>query len=241
MTNPPPISRRVWLVFAGSVLLLGAVEWIARHASPVQPVDAAEFSALANERERLQGSDDRVRDQLREQQRGLTRLAWTPAKLAALQQRLGTGWRWTWDPPNRVRLQAVAPRIGDWTAYGSLVTELAGQPGIIIESVEILADGIARDRRFTRVVIGLRFIVAVAPARDGQRAAPSRVPPTVAPAERPATTRKVGASTPRRRPSAFAEPPAPGTAVTSFRPQPSGFSGRAINNQTTTQPYPKNT
>ena len=135
-------------------------------------------------------------------------------------------------------LQRVAPRIEEWPAYGALVTELAAQPGVIIESVEFLADGAARDRRFTKVAIGLRFIVAVAPSRDGQRAAPSRGPPTVAPAEGPATTRKVGASTSHRRPSASAEPPAPGTSGASFRSRPSGFQGRRSHPKKTNQPKP---
>lgn len=226
MINPPSISRRVWLAFGGSVLLFALVWWMSHHEPPVPPVGAAEFAALTGERERLQGNDDRVRDRLREQQRGLTRIAWTPEMLAALQQRQGAGWRWNWEPggpPGRVTLQRVAPRIEEWPAYGALVTELAAQPGVTIESIEIIADGAARDRRFTRVAIGLRFIVAVAPSRDGQRAAPSSGPPTVAPARAPATVRKVGAFTSHRRPSASAEPPAPGTAGAPFRARPFGF------------------
>ena len=241
MTNPSSISRRVRLAFVGSVLLFGATEWAAHRVRPVQPVGAVANAALTNEREVLQGCDDRVRDHLREQQQGLARLAWTPATLAALQQRLGAGWRWTWEPgdrPSRGTLQRVTPQIEEWPAYESLIAELAGQPGVIIESLEILADGAARDRRFNRVAIGLRFIVAVTPSRDGQRAAPSRGPPPVAPAESPATTRKVGTSTSRRRPSAFAEPPAPGTAVTSFRLRPSGFQGRHSHKQNNHQPHP---
>lgn len=239
MTNPRSVSRRVWLAFVGSVLLFGAVEWAAHYARPFQPAGAAEQAALANERERLQGCDDRVRDRLREQQQGLARLAWTPAMLAVLQQRLGARWRWTWEPgdrPSRGTLQRVTPQIGEWPAYETLIAELAGQPGIIIESLEILADGTAQDRRFTEVTIGLRFIVAGAPARDGQRAAPGRGPPTVAPAERPATTRKVGSFTSHRRPSASAEPPAPGTPGASFRSRPSGFQGRRSHQPTTIQP-----
>jgi len=149
VTNPSSISRRVWLAFGGSVLLFGAVEWAAHRARPVQSVGAADNAALTNERELLQGCDDRVRDHLREQQQGLARLAWTPATLAALQQRLGAGWRWTWEPgdrPSRGTLQRVTPRIEEWPAYETLIAELAGQPGVIIESVEILADGTARDR-----------------------------------------------------------------------------------------------
>jgi hypothetical protein len=239
MTTPSSINRRVWLMFGGSVLLFCIVWWVAHYEQTVPTAGAAEFAALTSERAGLQGSDERVRDRLREQQRGLTRIAWTPARLATLQQRQGAGWRWIWEPGeprSRVTLQRVAPRIEEWPAYAALVAELAAQPGVIIESVEILADGAARDRRFTRVAIGLRFIVAVAPSRDGQRAAPSRGPPTVAPAEGPATTRKVGVSTPRRRPSACAEPPAPGTAVTSFRPRPSGLQGRRSHQPTTNQP-----
>jgi hypothetical protein len=227
----PSISRRVWFAFGGSALLFGIIGWIARYAPPVPSTGAAEFTALSAERTRLQGNDDRLRDRLREQQRGLTRIAWTPESLAVLQQRHGAGWRWNWepgDPPSRATLQRIAPRTEEWPAYGALVAELAGQPGVIIESVEFLADGTARDRRFTRVAIGLRFIVAVAPSRDGQRAAPSRGPPTVAPAEGPATTRKVGAFTSHRRPSASAEPPAPGPAGASFSSRPSGFRAGAV-------------
>ncbi|MEO5959719.1 MAG: hypothetical protein ABIZ49_04165 [Opitutaceae bacterium] len=239
MTNPRLISGRVWIGFASSVLLCGTVVWFAHRARPVQPANAVKVAALNAERESLQSYDDRIRDHLRDQQQRLARLAWTPATLAALQQRLGAGWRWTWAPgdqPSRVTLQRVAPQLEEWTVYGSLVAELAGQPGVIIESVEILADGSARDRRLTRVVIGLRFIVAVAPARDGQRAAPSPGPPTVAPAESPAATRKVGASTSHRRPSASAEPPAPGTNGASFRSRPSGFQGRRSHKTKTNQP-----
>ena len=232
MTNPPSISRRVWLACSSSVLLSGLVGWFALHAPPVPPAGVAEFAALTDEQERLQGNDERVRDRLREEQRGLTRIAWTPEMLATLQQRQGAGWRWAWEPgepPSRVMLQRVAPRLEEWPAYTALVTALAAQPGVIIESVEILADGAARDRRFTRVAIGLRFIVAVAPSHNGPRAAPSPNPVsrTVAPAEGPATPRKIGAFTSHRRPSASAEPPAPGTPGASFRPPTLRGSGPA--------------
>ncbi len=240
MTNRFSISRGAWFAFGGTVLLFGISWWMAHHAPHAPPV-RAEFAALTNERTLLQGNNDDMRDGLREQQRGLTRIAWTPERLAALQQRQGASWRWTWepgDPRSRVTLQRVAPRIEEWPAYGALVAELAAQPGVIIESVEILADGAARDRRFTRVAIGLRFIVAVAPSRAGQRAAPSRVPPTVAPAEGPATTRKIGAFTSHRRPSASAEPPAPGTSGASFRSRSSGFQGRRSHKQKNNQPKP---
>ncbi len=224
------ISRGVGFAFVGSVVLFAAVGWFALHPLPAESAHAGEFAALVGEQERLRGNDDSLRDRLREQQRGFTRIAWTRDKLAALEQRHGSRWRWTWepgDPRARATVQRVAPRIEEWAVYRALVAELAGQPGVIVESVEILADGYARDRRLTRVAIGLRFVVAVAPARDGQRAVPSHGPPTVAPAAGPATPRKVGAFTSHRRPSAFAEPPAPGTSGAPFRSRPSGVQGRS--------------
>lgn len=227
MTRSPSISRRVWCAFGGSAAVCAAVGWIAYRTWPAPPVHVAEFAALAAEQERLRGNDYGVRDRLREQQRGLARVAWTAEQLAALEQRQGARWRWTWEPGprERVTVQRVAPRLEEWAAYRAWVTELAGQPGVTVESVEILAEGAARDRRLTRVALGLRFVVA-APARDGQRAAPSRGPPTVAPPSGPATSRKVGPVTSHRRPSASAEPPAPGTSGASFRSRPSGVQGR---------------
>lgn len=231
MTKAPTISRRVWLAFGGSVLLFGLVGWIAHRTQPPSSAHAAEFTALTGEKERLRGNDDSVRNRLREAQRGLARIAWTTEKLAALQQREGSAWRWTWAPgdlPGRVTLERVAPRLEEWPAYRAFVAELSAQPGVVIESVEILAAGAARDRRLTRVTIGLRFIVAVAPSHDGQRAFPSPGPPTVAPAKGPATPRKVGAFTSHRRPSASAEPPAIGTTGAPFQCRPSGFWAGAV-------------
>jgi len=222
------ISRRVWCAFVSSFVLCAAVGWFALHPRPAASAHVTEFTALVGEQERLRGNDDGLRDRLREQQRGLTRIAWTPEKLATLERQHGSRWRWTWEPGEprtRVTLLRVAPRIEEWAVYRALVADLTEQPGVIVESVEILADGHARDRRLTRVAIGLRFVVA--PARDGQRAVPSHGPPTVAPAAGPATPRKVGAFTSHRRPSAFAEPPAPGTSGAPFRSRPSGVQGRS--------------
>ena len=59
-------------------------------------------------------------------------------------QQQGEGWQWTWapgDPRSRVTLQRLVPKIEEWTAYQALVAHLARQPGVIVESVEFLAEG----------------------------------------------------------------------------------------------------
>jgi hypothetical protein len=104
-----------------------------------------------------------------------------------------------------------------------------------IESLEFHVEAAAPKRGSKQAAIGLRFIVAVAPSRDGQRAAPSCGPPTVAPAKGPATPRKVGALTSHRRPSASAEPPASGTTGASFQSRPTGCQGRRSQNKPSTR------
>lgn len=225
MNRSPAVSRGAWLALATSALLCGAVLFVAHQWRPITPESDAEVAALTSERDRLRGNDDQVRDTLREQRKVLARQAWTTEAIAGLQQRMGADWRWESEPgglPHRALLQRTAPRLEEWPNYVALVTELARQPGVAVESVEFHTNGVARERRFTRVAIGLRFTIADAPSSDGNRATPSRGPLTVAPAEGSATSRKIGPVTSLRRPSASAEPPAPGQAAASFRPDPPG-------------------
>ena len=225
MNRARTVSGGAWFAFGTSMLLGGAAWFVTHQWRPILPEADDGFTALASERDQLRGNDDQVRDTLREQRKALARQAWTREAIADLQQSLGADWRWEWEPggrPHRAVLQRTAPRLEEWPHYVALVTELARQPGVAVDSVEFDADGAARDRRFTRVAIGLRFTVADAPLSDAERAAPSRGPLTVAPAAGPATPRKIGPVPSLRRPSASAEPPAPGQASAPFRPDPPG-------------------
>ena len=225
MSRAPSVSRGVWLAFGASALVCGAVWFVAHHWRPITPESDADVAALTSERDQLRGNDDQVRDALREQRKVLARQAWSTEAIAGLQQRLGVDWRWESEPggqPHRALLQRIAPRLEEWPHYVALVAELARQPGVAVESVEFHTNGRARERRFTRVAIGLRFTVADAPLSDAERAAPSRGPLPVAPAASPATPRKIGTVPSLRRPSASAEPPAPGQASTTFRSDPPG-------------------
>lgn len=237
MNRARPVSVRAWFALGASVLLCGVVWFFTHRWRPIRPEADGDFAALADERAKLQGNDDRVRDTLREQQKASARPAWTTESLAAMQQRLGADWRWEGElgnRPLRVVLQRTAPLLAEWPHYLALVTELARQPGVAVESVEFHTNGGARERQFTKVAIGLRFTVADAPSSDGNRAAPSRGPLTVAPASGPATPRKIGPVLSLRRPSASAEPPAPGQASAPFRSDPPGPQAGVL------QPNPPN-
>ena len=239
MSRARPVSRAAWFAFSASAFICGAVWFVTHQWQPMTPESDAEVTTLTAERDRLHGNDDQVRDTLREQRKALARQTWTPEAIAGLQQKLGVDWRWEWEPggrPRRAVLNRTGPRLEEWPHYTALVTELGRQPGVAVDSVEFHTGGMARERRFTRVAIGLRFTVSDAPSSDGNRAAPSRGPPTVAPAEGPATTRKIGPVTSLRRPSASAEPPAPGQADASFRPDPPGPKAGASKTNPSTNP-----
>lgn len=231
MSHARAVSRAAWLALSASALLCGVVWFLTHRWRPSPPASDGELSSMVEERVRLQSSDDQLRDRLREQRKELARQEWTTETIAALQRRLGSDWRWEWNPGDRAHravLQRTTPLLEEWPHYVAVVTELGRQPGVAVESVEILADGAARGRRFTRVAIGLRFTVADAPLSDAERAAPSRGPLPVAPASGPATPRKIGSVSPLRRPSASAEPPAPGQASAPFRSDPPGPQAGAM-------------
>lgn len=222
MSHTATVSRAAWIALAVSAVFAGAAWFVRLHWRSVAPTVDAEFVALTAEREQLRGNEDQVRDSLRKQRDGVRRQAWTAGALATLRAEIGAEWQWRWETVERATLVHLAPQLEQWPAYVGSVAALGAKPGVIVESVEVCAEGAARNRRFTAVRLGLRFILADAPTGDAERAAPSRGPLPVAPAEGSAAPRKVGPGTPLHRPAASAEPPAAGPASASFRPDPPG-------------------
>lgn len=222
MRNALRVSRLAWLALAISGAL-AAVGWAALWRwRPVAPVPSGELAALIAEREHLRGNEDAVRDALRDQRDTLRSSAWTAERLAQLKAEIGSGWKWVGERPDRVLLHRGGLPLGEWPRCLELIAALSAQPGVAVESLELRARGRQRERSFAEVRIGLRFIVAGAPVGDAERAAPSRGPLPVAPADSPAASRKLGPVTSLRRPDASAKPPAFGPASASFRPDPPG-------------------
>jgi hypothetical protein len=230
MISAITVTRSAWNALALAVILAAVAWWPRFRPQPAAGPDA-EIVALHAERDRLAGNTEEIRDRLRAQQAAQQSRAWTSPTLAALQAQLGTGWQWEWSSHERASVRRARPRLEEWREYVALVTALEARPGLVVENVEMRAVGAARSRRFVTVSLGLRFILAVAPIGDAERAAPSRGPLPVAPAEVPAPARKVGPVTALRRPDASAEPPAPGPASASFRPDPPGPSAGIQPNQ----------
>ena len=226
MKRPTNISRGTWCALGASVLVYGGVWTVVHRLRPIQWAGDPELTALVGERERLHDSGDATRDALRRQSEELLRQAWTNEDLRALKGKLGSGWAWesrgTGPLERHVVLTRAAPRFDEWPAYVAFMGDLEKRPGLTVESLDIAAEGAGRHRRFTRVTIGLRFIVAGASISKAERSAPSRGPLPLAPGERPAMPPKVGPLPSLRLPSASAEPPASGPASAPVRPDPPG-------------------
>lgn len=219
------ITIRGWLGLILSAGLCAAVSVTAYHWQPFTLPPTDDLPALVAERDALRGNDDAVRDALRAQVGGSRTPAWSEQALDKLPEEFGADWQCDPRPEGPgVRMQLVRrkPLLDEWSEYLALVERWSRTPGVSVESVEILAEGEAHDRRLTRVALGLRFRRDDATTGDASRTVPSHGPARVAPAESPAAPRKIGPVPSLRRPGASAEPPAPGPASASFRPDPPG-------------------
>ena len=158
------VSPAAWAGLVLSTLLCAAVWTVSRHLRPVRWAGDPELVALVSERDGLSDRDDRMREALRQRQQALATHAWTDESLAGLQQRLGADWRWEAEPAapgagqRRFKLTALPREIRLWPACMAAVEALETQPGVAILSLEITAAGAGRQRRFTRVVLGLRLV-----------------------------------------------------------------------------------
>ncbi|MBA3850560.1 MAG: hypothetical protein C0502_11295 [Opitutus sp.] len=225
MTFTRTITVRGWLALVLSAGLC-ALAWVTAYRWQPFAVPATDdLPALVAERDALRGNEDAVRDALRTQVSRTRLPAWTEQALDKLPEQFGADWQCDSKPEGpSVRIQVLRrkPQLDEWPEYLAFIERWGRTPGVSVESVEMLAEGGAHDRRLTRVAIGLRFRRDDATTSDASRAVPSHGPARVAPAESPAAPRTVGPVTSLRRPGASAEPPAPGPASASFRPDPPG-------------------
>ncbi len=232
------ISVRAWACLGLSGLFAGLGLALPRlHPVPTGP--DPELIALRAERDGLAGHDDMALARLREQAQAHPAPAWSVEQFTA---RVGTGWRVEWQDAGgatrTVRLTRSAPRLEAWPEYLRFVKTWTAQPGVMLESLELTAQGTVHARRLTGFAVGLRVKLAVGPVGDAERAAPSRGPLPVAAADGPAESRKVGPGPALRRPAASAQPPAGGPDSASFRPDPPGPRAGATPENTKPQKQP---
>ncbi len=222
MNRHVPITRGAWILLGLSAILAGVGLALPR-LRPVPSAVDTELVALRGEREALARNDDATLEKLRQQSKALPTAAWSVEKFTA---RVGTGWRIEWQYPNgtsrSVLLSRSTPHLHDWPDYLRFLKSWTDQPGIVLESFDVTANGSAQARELDQVAIGLRVVLTVAPIGNAERDSPNLVPLPVAPAEGAATTRKIGPVPSLRRPAASAEPPAPGQDSAPVRPDPPG-------------------
>ncbi|MDI1335802.1 MAG: hypothetical protein PSU94_06410 [Lacunisphaera sp.] len=211
MNARPTVARWLFLAFSAGLLL--AVLSVRQRSDLLRFAEDSELVRLRAERQRLS--------------------AFEPAAVRALQTALDTRedrvatlrpWPEGWsvqagepiDGSERVswRLAPIGPP--SWSELVKAVLALASVPGNRISSVEIRSRGTLTEREIASVEIVLQH-----PTAPPSRRNPSGG--TVGPgADVPATPPAVGSGPSLRRPSASAEPAAPGQAFAPVRPDPRG-------------------
>ena len=221
--RPPTVRSGLALMLSAG---LAVVAWLTAYRwQPLSPHSAERLPALRAARDSLAGNEDRVREALRTPANQSRLAGWSEQALEKLPEQFGADWhceRRIEATATVVELQRREPRLEDWADYLAFTEQWSQRPGVSVESFEVLAIGPAHERRLTRVALTLRFLRAEASHGDASRSGPSPGPARVAPADRSAPPRKLGPVTSLRRPGASAEPPAPGPASASFRPDPPG-------------------
>ena len=81
-----------------------------------------------------------------------------PKDVSVLQARLASHWQW--EPqssldgaPQRIRLTARKADLRTWSVIVPTVAEIEKLDGVVIESIEVSAEGAGPDRHFTRISV----------------------------------------------------------------------------------------
>lgn len=202
-----------WLFLTFGVALLAVVLYVRQHGELLRFAEDGELVRLRAERQRLSAFEPAA-------------LRATQAKLEELEKRTATdrpwpeGWSGREENPGEDAGGAtwrLSPTgVPSWTGLVNAIGTLVSVPGSRIVSVQIRSRGTLTERQMASVEI-----VLTQPTTPWSRRNPSGG--TTGPgAGDPATPTAVGAGPSLRRPSASAEPPAPGQASAPIRPDPRG-------------------
>lgn len=174
MKQSPTVSRAVWLLLAGSIILLAGVLAV-RHFRPVQGDQSAEvLTALRAERDTLPAADPSQLAFWRERQSALAAERWTEPARLALQEQIGARWRWTElansGAVRSYQLSATEPSSLPWSEIIATLGRLEGTPGLTVDSLAVMTTGTRSVRSFSSVEI--RLTLRWAGAGPGHTAAP---------------------------------------------------------------------
>lgn len=143
-----------------SLVLCGGLWIFTQRLRPVVWAGAPELATLAREQAALRGSDDAA---LAEWRRRAGQQAVLPAAgLVALQASLAPDWRWEIIPSiggagQRIRLSARSQDLHQWSVVLATLRKIESLPGATVSAVELNAEGSGADRRFSRLILEVRF------------------------------------------------------------------------------------
>ena len=143
MSQRVSITRGAWILLGLSAIVAGLGFALPRLRPFVNGVDA-ELVALRGECAALATNDDATLESLRQQSKEQPPVAWSAVRFT---DRIGTGWRVKWQQPHgasRVALLSRSgPRLHEWPDYLRFLKSWTDQPGIVLESLDVVAKGAA--------------------------------------------------------------------------------------------------
>ena len=213
MKRSAAISVRLWLLLATTLALLASALVARMHGTRHGIGHDAELTALRHELASLSPPNPADLARWRERHAGLLAKQWTASTRSALEDRLGSRWRWVQaagDGATRTfALHAVAPESVPWPGVVAVLAALEATPGATVEAITIATAGTRTARNFAAVEIHVRLQWAEAGTGN-------TVPPESVRRDRvlfgpiwPGAFAEGRARCGRSLPSASAEPPAP--------------------------------
>ncbi|AHF94614.1 hypothetical protein OPIT5_22075 [Opitutaceae bacterium TAV5] len=158
-TRRRKLSRWRIALLAASALLCGVSYGLPR----LFPAGEAIHARAA----RLETERDRLSLIVGQAQGVAVAFAWTDSAIAALPASLGPGWHWAEAPPSDTTpglLACSRTGLDEWPAIVDAVEKLHAHPGLRVDAAEITASGIHRQRRFEKIIIGVRLRTGGAPS-----------------------------------------------------------------------------
>ena len=195
-------SRPAGTALVLSLAICGGLWVFTQRLRPVVWAGAPELATLAREQAALQGNDDAARAEWR--RRAGQQATLPAAGLVALQANLAPDWRWEVIPSiggagQGIRLTARSQDLHRWAVVLATLRKIEALPGATVSSLELTAEGTGTERRFSRLILEVRFNPGI-PGNAERGAALFPRSPLRATAVGP--TRKGRALCSRRRPTA---------------------------------------
>lgn len=153
-------SRGAW-VFLGVSATLLATALSAERIRPIPLPDTRELAAVRAEHAEFAAYSDDALAKLRKEVAAHPAPRWTDTTAKSWLESSAEGWSHAWHTES-VTLTKTASTLSDWPACLAALRTWTTRPGVLLESIDLAADGTGSGRTFSRLSVRLRFALSTA-------------------------------------------------------------------------------